>query len=167
MRARVGSLVVQLGRVMRHREINLQDGAVGNLLRIERHLHRLGVAGAAGADHLIMRRLFVAAGIAGDGRGHPLGMLKHRLHAPKAAACQHHGLHTGARRRWRIHGRRGYHHRRLRRHCSIDRPGEQRDEQKGRQRLPGRKAERHLLPPNMVRPWGRGFEPLHPYGSAR
>src|SRR5581483_9991093 len=53
LRARVRSLAVELRRVVRDREEDLQNLAVGHLLRIEGHLHSLGVTGAAGAHRLV------------------------------------------------------------------------------------------------------------------
>ena len=47
VRAGVRALAVELRRVVRDREEDLQDLAVGNLLRVEGHLHGFGVAGAA------------------------------------------------------------------------------------------------------------------------
>ena len=91
---------------MRHGKIDLQNLAVGDLLRIERHLHRLGVPGALGADHLVVRGFLGAAGIARDRAGDALGVLKHRLHAPEAAAGENDGLRRGAGRRGGILRRR-------------------------------------------------------------
>ena len=109
LRAVVGALVVQLGRVVRHREIDLQDFSVGDLLRVERDLHRLGVAGARRAHGVVVGVLLGAAGIAGHGLGDALGVLEHRLHAPEAAAGDHRGLQSfGGRcvdlRRLDLHG---------------------------------------------------------------
>ena len=53
----VRPLAVELGRVVRDREVDLQDLAVGDDARIERHLHRLGVAGGAAADRVVVRVL--------------------------------------------------------------------------------------------------------------
>ena len=46
LRARVRPLPVQLRRIVRHREIDLQQLAIADLFRIERHRHRFGVPGA-------------------------------------------------------------------------------------------------------------------------
>ena len=81
--APVRSLIVQLGRIVRNRKINLQNLAVGNLLRIEGHRDRLGVAGPAGADHLVMRRFFLAAGIAGQRLGDAFGVLENTACTPQ------------------------------------------------------------------------------------
>ena len=43
LRAHVGTLIVEFGRVVRDREIYLQNFAERNLPRIERHLHRFGI----------------------------------------------------------------------------------------------------------------------------
>src|SRR6185295_7160816 len=69
LRAGVGALAVHLRWVMRNREEDLQDGAVGDLLGIVGDLHRLGVAGAAGADALVVGILLVAAGVDRHGLG--------------------------------------------------------------------------------------------------
>ena len=52
--------------------------------------------GAAGADHLVMRGILLAAGIAGHRLRDALGVLIDRLHAPEAAAGQHRRLQSAA-----------------------------------------------------------------------
>ena len=99
LRAAVRPLAVELRRVVRHREIDLQELAVGNFLGVEGHLDAFGMAGAAAADGLVVGGLLFAAGIAGHGVGHALDVLEHRLHAPEAAAGKHRGFEPGASRR--------------------------------------------------------------------
>src|ERR1700691_4828506 len=88
----IGALIIQFGRIVRNREINLQNLAVGNLLRIVSDLNRLGVTGPFGADHLVMGGFLLAAGIPGYGVDDPLGMLENTLHAPEAAIRQNQAL---------------------------------------------------------------------------
>ena len=54
--ADVGTLAVELGRVMGDGEEHLQDLAERDLARVVRHLHRLGMAGAPAA-HLLVGRI--------------------------------------------------------------------------------------------------------------
>ena len=65
-----------------------------DLGRVVRHLHHLGVAGAAGADLLVRRALLGAARVAGDHALHAAHLLVHGLQAPEAAAAQRRGLET-------------------------------------------------------------------------
>ncbi len=82
---RSGPLPVQLRRVVRDREIDLQQLAVSDLRRVVGDLHRLGVARRAAADRLVVRRLLLAARVARDGFQHALDALEYALHAPEAA----------------------------------------------------------------------------------
>ena len=109
LRAGVGALAVELRRVVRDREIDLQDLAVGNLLRVEGHLNGFGVAGAARADGLVIGVLLRAAGIAGDRVLHALRVLEDRLDAPEASAREHRGFESGALRGRFRRGRRDGH----------------------------------------------------------
>ena len=84
--ALIGVLPVQLCRVVRYRKIDLQQAAVGDLLRIEGNLDRFGVPRAARADLLIARGGRRAARISRNRARHAQGMLKHRLNAPETAA---------------------------------------------------------------------------------
>ena len=70
LRAGVRSLAVQLGRVVRDREEDLQQLAVADLLRVVFDLHGFGVPGGAGRDHGVVGRHLAAAGITGDGVDH-------------------------------------------------------------------------------------------------
>src|SRR5262245_30531967 len=92
LRSGVRALAVELRRVVRDREEDLQDLAVGHLLRIESHLHGFGVAGAARADGLVNGILLRATGIARHRVLHALHVLVHGLDAPEAAAREHCGL---------------------------------------------------------------------------
>ena len=99
LRAAVRALTVELRRVVRDREIDLQDLAVGHLMRVEGHLHAFGVAGAARAHGFIVGVLCVAAGIAGHREGDALDVLVDGLDAPEASA--------GKNRRFRSRAFRG------------------------------------------------------------
>ena len=82
-----GALAVQGGRVMRFPK-GLQQLLVGDHFGIVFDLNDLGVAGVAGANFLVGRILFGAAGIAA-GDGLDAGEhLKHRFGAPETAAAQ-------------------------------------------------------------------------------
>src|SRR5215831_12228749 len=59
------------------------------MLGIERDRNGLGMAGSAGADHLVACRVLLTAGIAGNGFGDAFGVLINRLHTPEAATRQH------------------------------------------------------------------------------
>src|SRR5262249_17560808 len=87
------------GRVMCNREKDLQDLAIGYLPRVERHLHALGVAGAARADGLILRIFLRATRIARHGVADAFDMLIDGLDAPKASPPKHGSLEASVRRR--------------------------------------------------------------------
>ena len=95
----IRTLPVELGRIVGHREEDLQQPAVADLSRIVGHLHRFGMTGPAGAHHFVVGGLLLAAGITGDGVGHALHVLEHALHAPEAAAGEDDG--GGGRLAWR------------------------------------------------------------------
>src|SRR5580700_8451350 len=61
--ADVRALAVQFGRIVRHREINLQNAAVADLPRIIGNAYRLRVTGAARTYGFVLRGLFVTARI--------------------------------------------------------------------------------------------------------
>src|SRR5689334_9053313 len=90
--ANVGRLAVHLGRVVRHGEVNLQKLGVADPRRVVGDLHRFGVAGAFGADRVVVGIAAAAAGIAGDDVGHALYMLEHAFHAPEAASREYRSL---------------------------------------------------------------------------
>ena len=98
LRAAVRPLAVELRRVVRDREIDLQDLAVGHLARVEGHLHGFGVAGAARADGFVKRILLRAAGIAGHGIGDAFDVLVDGLDAPETSAGEHGGFEARALR---------------------------------------------------------------------
>jgi hypothetical protein len=80
-------LTVDRRRVVKDEE-DLEKLAIGDRLRIEANLHRLGVAGPAGADVAVTRILHVAAGIARADVLHSSYLLKGGLQTPEAAARQ-------------------------------------------------------------------------------
>jgi hypothetical protein len=92
LRPDIRALAVQGGRVVGHREEQLQDLAVADRARVESDLDGLGVAGPAGADGLVVGRLGAAAGVARGQPEHALHLGVDCLHTPEAAAGQHHGL---------------------------------------------------------------------------
>ena len=106
LRALVRPLPVQLCRVMRHREIDLQQAAVGDLLWIEGDFDRFRVPRAAGADLLVAWSRWRAARISRNRVRHAHGMLEDGLNAPEAAAGKNRFLcfvlggtpHAGERR---------------------------------------------------------------------
>ena len=63
----IRTLAVQLRRIVRHRKIDFQKLAEGNLRRIEGDLNGLRVARGAGAYDLIMRVGLASARVARDG----------------------------------------------------------------------------------------------------
>ncbi len=106
---RVGTLAVELGGVVGDGEVEPQQLPVGDALRVEGDLHRLGVAGRLGSHHLVVRGRLAAARVAGDDLGHPLDVLEHALHAPEADPGEHRGLGTGRLGGGRVDRRRGNH----------------------------------------------------------
>ncbi|MNL56081.1 hypothetical protein D3C87_1795450 [compost metagenome] len=94
---------------MGHGEIDLQQGAITDLSRIEGHFDGLRMAGITLADPLISSRVGCPASVTGDGLLHAFDMLEHPLDAPEAAAGKDHGFATGLGRfiegrRWNEHG---------------------------------------------------------------
>ena len=98
LRAFVGALIVELRRV-HHREIDAQDLAERNLLRIEDDADRFRIAGRSRAHLFIAAFRIGAAGEAGHDLRHALHMLEHALHAPETAAGENRGLGREFRRR--------------------------------------------------------------------
>ena len=92
LRSPVRTLKIQLRRVVRHREEDLQQLAVGHLFRIELHLDGFGMARRAGADGFVLRRFCVAAGITGDGALDTLHVLEDALDTPETTAGENGGL---------------------------------------------------------------------------
>ncbi len=64
LRTAIGTLAIQLRRVMRHREKYLQQFAIADLRRVITDLHRFGMAGIAAAHLRVVRMVFVTAVIA-------------------------------------------------------------------------------------------------------
>ncbi|MNG24979.1 hypothetical protein D3C84_1097680 [compost metagenome] len=77
---------------MRHRKVDLQQGAVADLARIEGHLDGLRMTSITVADMLVLRRIGCTAGITGDRILHAFDMLEHPLDAPEAASGEHCGF---------------------------------------------------------------------------
>src|SRR5262249_58950301 len=103
-----GPVPVELRRIVRDGEVDLQDPTIADALRIKTDADGFGVAGRAGTDRLVLRGSLLAAGVAGHSARHAIDVLEHALHAPETAACQHGGLarRTGRRRfvcYWRGH----------------------------------------------------------------
>ncbi len=96
--AAIGSLAVQLGRIVGDGKIDLQQMTEADLVRIEHHLDRLGMARRTAADGLVFRRVLRTAGIAGDRADHTVDMLKDALHAPEATAGKRDRFRSRARR---------------------------------------------------------------------
>ena len=97
LRALIGALAVEFRGIVRDREENAQQFAVGDLRRIVDDLHGFGVSGLAGADHFIFGVLDRAARVAGSGADHTFHMLENRLDAPETATRHHRCLLTGNR----------------------------------------------------------------------
>jgi hypothetical protein len=106
LRADIRPLAVQLGRVVRDREEDLQQLPIADLLWVEGHLDGLGVPGVAVADELVLRRLCFPAGIAGDRVRHAFDVLEDTLHAPETATGEDRRLGRGLSG-WLVHHRRG------------------------------------------------------------
>src|SRR4051794_2904872 len=95
----IGSLSIELRRVVRHREIDLQDAAVAYPLRVEGNPHRLGMTGPAATHHFVVRGSLGAAGIPRDRARDAGDVLKYALDAPEAAAGKDGDLAASCRRR--------------------------------------------------------------------
>ena len=80
--ASVDTLSTGIGGVHMSPE-NIEQLAVRNFLRIVNHLHRFGMAGAAGGYLFIGRVFPLTAGITGYGLDNPLDFLKIRLYTPE------------------------------------------------------------------------------------
>jgi hypothetical protein len=89
LRARIGSLTIQLRRIVSDREEHVQQLPVADLPRIEGDLYRLGVTGRAAIGLFVGRRALCSARISGDRLLHAFDVLKDALHAPEAAAGKH------------------------------------------------------------------------------
>ena len=97
LRAAVGALAVQLGRVVHHREEDLQDLAVADLLRVVFDLDRFRVPRGSHRNHVVVGGRLAAAGITGHGIDHARGVLEHALNAPEATAGNDRGLDIAGR----------------------------------------------------------------------
>src|ERR1700758_4752673 len=89
LRTVIGSLVVQLGGVMRHREENLQQPSVGDLSRVVSDLHRLRVSRAAFADGFILRSGGRTARVTRGDLFHTPHVFEYTLDTPEAATREH------------------------------------------------------------------------------
>ena len=69
-------------------KMDVEDVVIGDLVRIEGHPDRLGMAGVAAADLAIGRVVDMAADIAALDRADADQILEHRLGAPEASARQ-------------------------------------------------------------------------------
>ena len=132
LRPHIGSLAIELGRIVRHREENLQQLPIRNHRRIVYHPHRLGVARHACAHFFIRRRLGRSTRIARLGGLYSLEMFIDGFDSPEAASRKD-GHSVGRRRgQWFIdRGRRG--HRDLRSIASARLSGLKRHDREGRQ----------------------------------
>src|SRR5207247_138839 len=83
----VAALAVERSRVVQ-REEHTEQVAIGELVRVERHLHHLGVPRRAGANRLVARIGYVPAGIPRDDFRDAAQLLEDRLETPEAAATQ-------------------------------------------------------------------------------
>src|SRR6266851_5179386 len=82
--AEIEALAVAGGRIVDPPE-RLEQSRVADLARVEPHLDRLGVAGAAPADPLVGGVGHMPAGVAGGGRQHAVDLAEGRLNAPEAS----------------------------------------------------------------------------------
>src|SRR5690606_18721751 len=87
--ADIVTLSVELGRIVSHREEQLQQLAEADPCRIIMHLDDFGMPGFPGTNRLVVRGTGLTASIT---RGHTLNTVdrqKHRFHTPEAAPRQH------------------------------------------------------------------------------
>src|SRR5215469_309821 len=106
--AEVEALAVAGGRIVDPPEC-LEQLRVADLGRVEPHLDRLGVAGAAPADPVVGGVRDVAAGVAHGSLQHPVDLAECCLHAPEASCGECGALGSVRsmsleRRRWRRAG---------------------------------------------------------------
>ncbi|CAD9218111.1 hypothetical protein BCEN4_1190029 [Burkholderia cenocepacia] len=91
LRADVVALPVQRGRIVR-REEDLEDLAIADARRIERHVDDFRVAGVAFADVAIARVARMAARITRLNGRHAVDVEKHGLRAPETPASERRGF---------------------------------------------------------------------------
>ncbi|KIU01644.1 hypothetical protein QU38_00570, partial [Staphylococcus aureus] len=89
--ADVVALAVELGRIVRRQE-DVEDLAIADLVGIEAHPDRLGMAGRAGADFLVGRVFLGPSDIAALDRLHADHVVEHGFGAPETAPGQCCGL---------------------------------------------------------------------------
>src|SRR5690606_11090183 len=89
LRSHVGALAVALGRVVDHREVDLQQLPIADAGRIVGDAYRLGMPRTPAADPLVVGGGGAAAGVARECLADSFDVLAHRLHAPEAAARKH------------------------------------------------------------------------------
>src|SRR5262249_19619817 len=77
-----------LGRGIVDLEEELEDVPVGDPLRVEDDLHRLGVTGVIAVGRMVV----AAAGVADAGRDDPVLVAQQLLNAPEAASRENRGL---------------------------------------------------------------------------
>src|SRR6516164_2934980 len=82
--ADIEALPVAGGRIVDPPE-RLEQLCVADLGRVEPHLDRFGMAGAAPADPLIARVGHMPAGVTGSGRQYPVDLAEGCLDAPEAS----------------------------------------------------------------------------------
>ena len=87
LRASVGTLTIEGGRVMRLPE-KIDDLFVGNLCRVVLYLHHLGMAGFAGPDFLVGRILGLPAGVAGHNGDDAGEAFVNGFDAPEASSAE-------------------------------------------------------------------------------
>ena len=88
VRADVGPLPVQLGRVVCDGKEDLEELAVGDLGRVVGDANGLGVPGVARADRLVVGRPGGTSRVPGRDPGDPFDVLEDGLDAPEAATRQ-------------------------------------------------------------------------------
>src|SRR5687768_1173172 len=97
LRAHVGALAVERGRVVARKE-DVEQPVVAHPRGIERHLHHFRMAGLVAADIFVRRVVGPSATVADGGAGDPFRLAEGGLHAPEAAGPEgrgvrfHHGL---------------------------------------------------------------------------
>src|SRR5260370_24697 len=99
--ADVEALAVTGGRIVDPPE-RLEQLRVADLGRVEPHLDRLGVAGAAPADPLIGGVRHMPAGIADSGLQHPVDLAESPLDSPEASFCEDRAVGPARAGGWQI-----------------------------------------------------------------
>ena len=92
LRTRIRTLAVELAGIMKGKE-DVEDDGLRNDGLVEGDGNRLGVAGAARADRLVVRGGRLSPGVAGNDCGYTLKNAVNSIQAPETTAGENESLH--------------------------------------------------------------------------